>query len=498
VRLTAWSDAGGAHIPNWILALLSAVLLVLTFPNVNLAFLAPVALTPLFVALTREVRVFRRFVLGWGAGVVYWLCICYWIQHDLARYGGVSDFVAWLLFLLFAIFKALHLAVFALMAGFLLRRPWAVPAVAALWVAIEVTHGHLGFAWLLLGNAGIDMSIPMRLAPITGVYGISFVFASVSAMLALAVLRRPPRELVWVVPIVLILLVLPALPKARPGTEVAVLVQPNIPEDTEFTERSLEELERHLVDVSLSGVSNGFAHPPSIVVWPEMPVPLFYDEDPRLRKHLNDLTHSTRAYLLTNEVAHTSEHAPLNSALLLSPDGHPISRYDKVNLVPFGEFVPWPFRFVNKISTGAGDFAPGTQVVASPINGHYLGVFICYESVFPNFVRQFARGGAEVLFNLSNDGWFGRSAARRQHLAIVRMRAAENRRWLMRCTNDGITATIDPAGRLLETLEPYREASTNTGFNYISEETIYTRFGDWFPGLCVVISLFCLIAERVF
>jgi apolipoprotein N-acyltransferase len=228
-----------------------------------------------------------------------------------------------------------------------------------------------------------------------------------------------------------------------------------------------------------------------------MPAPFyFYDEDARFRKYTTELTQTTRAYLLTGVVAHTARRAPLNSVELLSPSGRPLSRYDKVNLVPFGEFVPWPFGFVNKISTEAGDFAAGNRVVVSPVNGHRIGTFICYESVFPNFVRQFARGGAEVLFNVSNDGWFGKSSARQQHLQIVRMRAAENRRWLLRATNDGITATIDPAGRLRGTLPRYVEATSTTGFSYIAERTVYTRFGDWFPMLCAVIALACLIAER--
>ena len=135
---------------NWGLALLSAALLILTFPGANFAWLAPVALSPLLVAVTREVRPFRRFLLGWGAGVVYWFGVCYWIQYDLAVYGGLSGAAAWAAFLLFAVAKALHLAVFALLAGWLMRRWWAVPAVAALWVAVEVTHGPLGFAWLTL------------------------------------------------------------------------------------------------------------------------------------------------------------------------------------------------------------------------------------------------------------------------------------------------------------------------------------------------------------
>jgi apolipoprotein N-acyltransferase len=159
--------------------------------------------------------------------------------------------------------------------------------------------------------------------------------------------------------------------------------------------------------------------------------------------------------------------------------------------------VPWPFGFAKHISTEVGDFAAGRRVVVSPVGDHKIGAFICYESVFPNFVRQFAAGGAEVLFNISNDGWFGKSAARFQHLEIVRMRAAENRRWILRSTNDGITATIDSAGRVRGTLPLFVEATSYTGFTYISSRTFYTRFGDWFVLLCATIVVMCLVGERV-
>jgi apolipoprotein N-acyltransferase len=153
--------------------------------------------------------------------------------------------------------------------------------------------------------------------------------------------------------------------------------------------------------------------------------------------------------------------------------------------------------FANKISTELGDFVPGQRVVVSPVGDHKIGAFICYESVLPNFVRQFAAGGAEVLVNISNDGWFGKSAARYQHLEMVRMRAAENRRWILRSTNDGITATIDSAGRLRGTLPLYVEATSYTGFTYISERTPYTRYGNWFVAVCALLAAMGLLAERI-
>ena len=205
---------------NLLLALVTAALLIFTFPGFNFAFLAPIAVTPLLIAVAREKRPLRRFLIGWAAGFVFWLGVCYWIENDLARFGGVGPAVAWALELLFALAKGLHLAVFALGAGVLIRRGWAVPAVAAWWVAVEVTHGSLGFAWLALGNAGIDMAVPLRLAPITGVWGLSFVFMMMATALALAFLRRPRLELLWLL-LLPFLIFLPPLPRAERGQQAA-------------------------------------------------------------------------------------------------------------------------------------------------------------------------------------------------------------------------------------------------------------------------------------
>lgn len=480
---------------SWVLALASAALLILTFPGASIAWFAPVALTPLLVALAREGRWQRRFLLGWSAGVVYWFGVCYWIEAVLAEHAGISGVVAWLLFLLFCVAKSMHLGVFAILAGPLMRRWWAIPSVAALWVAVEVTHGSLGFAWLALGNAGIDMALPMRLAPLTGVYGLSFLFMMMATAVALVCLQRRRIQLLWLAPILLLPL-LPALPRADRGRDTALLVQPNISETEDWTMEKIQRTKRDLATLSLKAALIE-SPPPSLIVWPEAPAPFYYFDDETFRNYINSLARATNASVLVGIVARAPSGGPLNSAVLVTPDGVAISRYDKMNLVPFGEFVPWPFGFANKISTEVGDYVPGKHVVVSPIGAHKLGTFICYESVFPNFVRKFAAGGAELLVNISNDGWFGKSYARDQHLEMVRMRAAENRRWLLRATNDGITATIDPAGRLRGTLPSYVQATSYTGFGYTSGQTLYTRCGDWFPLLCAIWAVMGLVAAKV-
>ncbi|HEY9141807.1 MAG TPA: apolipoprotein N-acyltransferase [Bryobacteraceae bacterium] len=482
---------------NWLLALGTAGLLVLAFPGFDFAWLAAVALAPLLVAVAREPRPWRRFLLGWACGIVYWFGVCHWIQFTLAVHGGMGNATGWAVFTLFALVKGLHMAVFALLAGMLTGRWWATPAVAALWVALESTHGFFGFAWLALGNAAIDMSVPLRLAPYTGVYGVSFVFAMIAAALALRLLGRPRKELAWMAALLLLFL-LPPLPDAQPGRETALLVQPDLSETEDWTNEAADRAQRTMAEDTVRGAAIEGAHPPSIVVWPEVPAPFYYDEDPVFRARTADLARITRAYLLMGTVAYTPAGAPLNSATLVSPEGFRVSRYDKVNLVPFGEFVPWPFgALTQKISKEAGDFAAGRGVVVSPVGNHKIGAFICYESVFPNFVRRFAADGAEALVNISNDGWFGKTAARRQHLEIVRMRAVENRRWILRAANDGITAAIDPAGRVLSTLPLFVEATSIVHFNYETAETFYTRHGDWFAWLCALLVAACLAAAKL-
>jgi apolipoprotein N-acyltransferase len=479
---------------NLALAALSAAMLVLCFPRFNIGWLAAIALAPLLIACARQSRPKQRFLLGWGAGIVYWWGVCYWIQGVLETHGGIAAWVAWLLFALFCLAKGLHMAVFALLAGPLMRLRWAVVAVPALWAAIEITHGYLGFAWLTLGNAGLQMSVPLRLAPFTGTYGVSFVFMMLATALALALLRRPRTQLLGIV-LLPALILLPRLPEPKRGDRSAILVQPDINEAAQWTREFVNRSQERLLGVTLRAA---LGWPDAdILVWPEMPGPFYYYEDARFRDDVTNVARIARMYFLLGTVAHTETLAPLNSALLVAPTGEPVVRYDKIKLVPFGEFVPWPFTaVVTNISSEAGDFAAGNHPVIMPLRDHKIGAFICYESVFPHLVRQFARQGAEALFNISNDGWFARSAAREQHLNIVRMRAAENRRWILRGTNDGITAAIDPAGRIAHITPQFVETVSNPRYDYIRQTTFYTRTGDWFAVLCAAVAGAGLLVSR--
>ena len=471
---------------NALLALLSAVLLVLLFPPYGLAWLAPVAIAPLIVACARARSWKARFALGYTAGIVYWFGVCHWIAWTLEHHAGVSAITSWLLFALFCLAKAAQMGIFGLLAGPLARSPLALPGIGALWVVLEWSHIYTAFEWLLLGNAGSNMELPLRLAPYTGVWGLSFVFAMLGTAVAILLLRRN-RGAVWWLLLWPLLWLLPRSPTPQKAEASAVVLQPNIDDATFWTQELLQSQTKRLELLSLAPVLSS-QQKVDLIVWPEIPLP-FYDFDPDFRKLISSIASRADAAFVTGAVACGQAKAPRNSALLVAPDGSIRARYDKVNLVPFGEFVPWPFATItNKVSTEAGDFEPGTEVIVPQLGAHRIGTFICYETVFPNFVRQFANQGAEVLLNISNDSWFGRTPARYQHLLIARMRAAENRRWLLRVTNNGVTAAIDPAGQIRRSTAEYQEVVARMPFGWSKEKTLYTRRGDWFVAVCALLA----------
>jgi apolipoprotein N-acyltransferase len=189
-----------------------------------------------------------------------------------------------------------------------------------------------------------------------------------------------------------------------------------------------------------------------------------------------------------------------NSAALISPAGDWTARYDKVHLVPFGEYLPFPrlLAFAGGLTKEVGGFEPGSARAPLDAGSEPLGIFICYESVFPGEVRQFADQGAQVFVNLSNDGWYGDSGAYAQHLNQTRMRAIENDRWILSATNTGVTASIDPYGRTVARLARKERATLVAPYALTSVTTFYTRHGDWFASLCAIISTGALVMRFVF
>ena len=477
-------------------ALGTALLLILLFPPFNLRPLAAVALTPLLYLMAQEPRWRRRFGWGWLAGAVYWGVTCGWIQAVLQKYGNLNLGLSILAIVLFAVAKGLHMAVFASLGAVFLKRRWGLLLIPAFWTGLERTHANLGFTWLQLGNAGIEMGIPLRLAPYAGVYGVSFVLASLATGLVWVLLRRPRQQLAWLAPLAL-LVVLPGIPADERTTASAVALQPALSDDSMSTRDEYERGLKRLAFSTLSEATNPNLATPQLLLWPETPGPFYYYRDSYFRDTVTQVARLASTPFLFGSVASTARNEPLNSGIMLDSDGRLLGRYDKVHLVPFGEFVPPLFGWVNKISAEAGEYAPGERVVVFPTAHGTVGAFICYESAFPHFVRAFVNEGAQVLVNLTNDGYFLRGRARGQHLLLARMRAVENRRWLLRATNDGTTAAISPAGLLHDVFPPFEPRTGRLYFNWIRETTLYTRIGDVFAWTCLALALALRVAAEV-
>ena len=471
---------------NYLLAALTGACMVVIFPGWNWTLLAPLTVTPLLLASAAESNNKQRFALGYLSGFLYACGVYYWFAGVLSVHGGMGDWGGFGTYLVYCFLRAIHYGLFSLGAAQLLQSRWAVLLIPALWTGLERTqHPLSNFAWTLLGNAATDMSLPMRLAPWVGVYGLSFLLAMVGTVVALALLGRPRLELA---PGLLVcgLFFLPELPAPENALSSAVSVQPNIdPERVSWNAQTVANLETRMGGLSLeSALAKGVARP-SMILWPELPAPIYYEEDVALRETITRVARATQTPLVISSVSRNSSGEGLNVAQFIDALGNPAGNYAKNYLVPFGEYVPPLFSWVNKISNEAGTFAPGTAINDFAIGDKRAGVFICYESAVPHHVRLFAQGGAQVLVMLTNDGYFFRTAAREQHLLLGRMRAAENGRWLLRSSNNGHTVSIDPAGRIVKQFPQFVETADRLPFNWVSAQTFYTMHGDWFAWGCL-------------
>jgi len=456
----------------------------------------------------------QAFLLGWLSGALWYAGSCYWVAYTMHIYGGLDMGASLGVLVLFCLWLGAQTGLFALLLSLIANRARtpgagirrALACAPFLWVAIELVRTRIiGFPWDLLGTAQVD-NVPLtRLAAVTGVYGLSFEIMVVNAAFAAAFLaqRRGRRLLLAAAVLAALALQLSVFvqPPPAPAGATARLVQENVPIGENWTpetyRRTLDELTRESMPPP-PFESNGEPNA-DLIVWPESPAP-FFDNEPMFRAQISRLASQAHAYVIAGVLG--TEAAPrgslqpeqlFNSAALITPDGRWAARYDKVHLVPFGEYVPFKklFGFAHQLTREVGDFVPGGQRRVFDLGGYRAGTFICYESTFPGEVRQFAANGAQVLVTISNDEWYGHTAAPYQHLNQARMRAIENQRWLLRATNTGITAAIDPYGRVVA--EAPREVRTalSAPYGIVRRTTFYTRHGDWFPWLCVIISLAC-------
>ena len=491
-------------------ALASGTLNILIFPKADVTLLSWIVLVPLLVAIYREERNSRSFFYGCLCGIVFFFGSCHWIINVLENYGGLGGLGSVLSFLLLVIYLSLFYAGFALLfSGFARHFPDGCFFLApAIWVSCEYLRGQLltGFPWCLLGYALVDFTSLARIATVTGVYGLSFLLVLINALTASALIDRSRGSVARLIITLLLLGGISGFSSLwhsgiQQPTHRAYIVQPNLSPEQNWDLESKSTVLNSLSQLSLAAVSKDKELPSGIVrvtIWPETPAPFYFNRDPVFRLRMTMLARDSASHLLFGFVdfkrdPETGAEDPYNSVALLSPEGNLISQYDKVHLVPFGEYVPYPrvFFFVDKISTEAGSFKPGSRLVVSPLDDeHRISSFVCYEAIFPELVRRSVDMGAGALFNLTNDGWFGDSAAPYQHLNMARFRAIENQRYLLRAANNGISAVINPDGVVLKRTRLNERTLLEGDFEFKTTKTIYTRFGDWFAWLCLLTVVF--------
>ena len=492
-----------------LLALGSGAALALSFPNYNLPLLAWVAVG-LLVLASYGARPRSAPLYGFLHAMVFYPLSLTWMDVVVRQYGNVDALSAAGLLALVGIAGGIICAVFTWGVALASRRGALLTLALApdLWVALEFARSHLpiiAFPWNLIGYAAAGNLALVQLTAVAGIWGLSYVVAAYGSLIAFAVVAR--RQWAWKAAIAttaaLIFIAVGGryfVPLQNPRF-VAHLVQTNFeqyyqypPDWMQVHAGDLDQLEQISVDAA--------RQVPGLVVWPESPAPFSLQDNIFAARARRIAQESGVDFLLGAEDWKrdaAGKWIASNSAILLNPSGGRVFTYDKMHLVPFGEYVPLRryLTFAGKIIADLGDFTPGTPHSLGRLPEGRFGTFICFEAVFPDLVRGFTANGAELLINISNDGWFGRSAAPAQHLMMARVRAVENRRWLLRDTNNGFTVSVDPYGRMVAALPTDVRAQLDAPYDFRSDTTLYVRFGDWWAWCCVLASAVLLILALI-
>ncbi len=475
---------------------LSALLLAVSFPTFDLPWLAFVGLVPVLWA-TRGRPARQAGLLGLLAGALFSMINLSWLTHAMVVYGRVPWAWAAGMLVLLALYLGFYMAAFASVWA------WAAPRgltgrlllPPTLWVALEYgrTYALTGFPWGFLAYTQAGNLPLIQMAAWTGMYGVSWILVLSNATLTLVLDPAVPRvrralALTVVVALIGALAALGTIRLASPGRGEPfpiTVVQGNVSQDVKWLPEVREQVLQRYERLTLRAAEST----PALIVWPEAAIPFLLRLDAPARSRVEALARRTGSHLLASspdaEIASPPRY--FNSAFLVAPDRGLAAKYDKVHLVPFGEYVPLRRllgRLVDKLAQGAvGDFQAGEEYTVFDLGPGRFGVAISYEIYFPAQVRRYVQGGADFLVNITNDAWYGRTAAPYQHLAMAVFRAVENDAYLVRAANTGISAVVDPRGRVLAASELFEEAILVATVRTRASESFYSRRGDWFAWL---------------
>lgn len=495
-----------------LLAGISGIMMAVIFPVLNIKELGWICLVPLLAAAWKQ-DPSKGFLLAGIAGSVFHIGLIYWITVSMSKYGGLPLYVSIPVLILFSIVLGFFTGVPLYISCYVQKKlGWGFTlTLPFVWTAVEYIKSWFltGFPWDNLGYSQFTVLPLIQAADITGVYGISFLLMFVNCTIFSCVqgflMKKniPVREAVASCVLLGATLwygyhTLGALQTIKETNPVRVsLVQPNIPQDLKWDPAYLSETLEKFRKLTLQSI----ADKPAIVIWPESATPFFYQEEDTYKEIVGRIVAETGTYLLFGSPSYEmSTRGPLyfNSALLLSPENKIAGKYDKIHLVPYGEYVPLQqlFPFIQKMVEGIGDFSPGFDVTNLKLPSCSFATLICYEIIFPDLVRRFVDKGAQFIVNITNDAWFGRTSAPYQHLSMAVLRAVENKRYIVRCANTGISACIAPSGAVTKQTNLFTETVLSAMIYCKGEKTFYTRYGDVFALSCLALTLVFILAAR--
>ncbi|TNF47331.1 apolipoprotein N-acyltransferase [bacterium] len=482
-------------------ALASSLLLVLVFPGPDLGWLSTIALIPLLVAV-RSLGGRRAFFYGWVTGFVWFFVSLNWISQTISRYGDFPFPLNQLAIVLMASIYALYIGGFAAAVpiSHRIKGTWQVFFLASVWVLFEYLRSWIPapFPWLLLGSAFWKSSLIRPFYSVGGVYSLSFLAVAANVLIwqALTAMFSTHRRAaghaigslaaIGIIVLTAGFLVVPEYGSER--TTVAV-VQGNFPQEIKWQESVREETLATYIDMTDKAVAQRV----DLTVWPETAVPFYFQSEEELAGDLRDFVNEKGVHLIFGSPAFMVREGEIlfyNSAYHLEPDGEE-ERYDKVILVPFGEYVPFSriLPFLARLVPGEGEFATGglQEPFRTPFR---TGTLICFEMTFPHLSRRQVSQGAQILVNITNDGWFGSTWGPYQHLAVSAIRAAENGVPVIRAANTGVSAVFDARGRLMTSMGLFERGFIKSEISVGGSGTIYTKTGDWIVYTAVVMILF--------
>lgn len=473
--------------------ILSAILVILSFPRSDYWILAWLAFVPLFFVLENKSKL-KRFIYSYFTGVIFWAGTIYWLIH-ITLPGTI----------VLILYLALYFGVFGLTYNLRLKT-YDFLVIPSLWVLLEYTRSHLltGFSWVLLGYSQYKNLPIIQISDITGVWGVSFLVMMVNVVIYSA-LRKKQKYLLTLVLLVIVLIYgfyrihEQRVASSEPRIKISV-IQGNIPQELKWD----PEAAAFIVE-KYSGLTKEAAlNKPDLIIWPEASSPLVLGEDHLIFKDIFSLARETKIPLLIGTVTREKEEY-FNSALLIGSLGKPSGRYDKMHLVPFGEYIPLKklLPFLQTV-VPIGDIAFGNEYTVFTSHGINFSVLICFEDLFPELSRGFVKNGANFLVNITNDAWYKKTSAAYQHFQASVFRAVENRTFLVRSANTGISGFIHPTGRIISLINDKEGKEifvdgfdTQEIANRKGDFTLYTKYGDFFPVACFLLIL-CVIIARFF